>query len=43
MNGENDDDPSSWSSAPPDPDHNFDDDVASWPSIYSYHHSRYPH
>ena len=30
-------------SAPPGPDHDSDDDVASWSSIYSYHSSRYPH
>ena len=43
MDGESDDDASSWSSASPDPDDNSDDDVASWSSIYSYHVSRYPH
>ena len=43
MDGEYDEDASSWSSSPPDPDCNSDDDVASWPSIYSYHGSRYPH
>ena len=43
MDGEIDDDTSSWGSAPPGPYHDSDDDVASWPSIYSYHGSRYPH
>ena len=43
MDGETDDDASSWSSASPDPDYVSDDDVASWPSLYSYHDSRYLH
>ena len=37
MDGENDDDASSLSSASPDPNHNSDDDASSWPSLYSYH------
>ena len=43
MDGETGDDASSWSSAPPGPGHNSDDDVVSCPSMYSYHDSRYPH
>ena len=35
MDGETDGDAYAWSSAPPGPDHDSDDDVASWPSIYS--------
>ena len=43
MDGDNEDDASSW--VPVHPDTNFDedhDDDASWPSICSHHGSRYP-
>ena len=43
MDGEIDDDTSFRGSVGPGPDHDSDDDVASWPSIYSYHGSSYPH
>ena len=43
MDGENDDDASSWSSASPDPNNDSDGDASSWPSLYSYHGSSYPH
>ena len=43
MDGDNDDDASSWSSASPHYDQDSDDDASSQPSIYSYHGSRYPH
>ena len=43
MDGEIDDDTSSCGTSPPGPEHDSDDDVAFWPSIYSYHASRYPH
>ena len=44
MDGENEDDASSWVPAHPDP--NFDEDHDNdtpWPSIHSHHGSRYPH
>ena len=43
MDGDHDDDASSWSSVYSHHDGDHDDDTSSWSSVYTHHASRYPY